>query len=181
MWSAGNEIGEQGAPTGAEVLRRLQDIFHREDPTRPVTTGNDDVCSSDLPATLEFLNTLDIVGYNYVDRWRERREIFAEQDRHEHPDWKLIGTESGTIFQSFDEQYSLGSDPAVARPNYTSGMLTAERLWKWIEMRDWFAGNFMWTGIDYRSEEHTSELQSPCNLVCRLLLEKKNTNMNGIN
>src|SRR2546426_5954989 len=25
-----------------------------------------------------------------------------------------------------------------------------------------------------RSEEHTSELQSPCNLVCRLLLEKKN-------
>src|SRR5256885_11506110 len=27
-----------------------------------------------------------------------------------------------------------------------------------------------------RSEEHTSELQSPCNLVCRLLLEKKKTN-----
>src|SRR5688500_17970883 len=27
---------------------------------------------------------------------------------------------------------------------------------------------------DRRSEEHTSELQSPCNLVCRLLLEKKN-------
>src|SRR5256885_5526381 len=26
----------------------------------------------------------------------------------------------------------------------------------------------------HRSEEHTSELQSPCNLVCRLLLEKKN-------
>src|SRR2546426_12530372 len=28
---------------------------------------------------------------------------------------------------------------------------------------------------DCRSEEHTSELQSPCNLVCRLLLEKKKT------
>src|SRR2546426_7571538 len=28
---------------------------------------------------------------------------------------------------------------------------------------------------DRRSEEHTSELQSPCNLVCRLLLEKKKT------
>src|SRR2546426_8294567 len=27
--------------------------------------------------------------------------------------------------------------------------------------------------LDLRSEEHTSELQSPCNLVCRLLLEKK--------
>src|SRR5256885_9750448 len=29
-------------------------------------------------------------------------------------------------------------------------------------------------GRAWRSEEHTSELQSPCNLVCRLLLEKKN-------
>src|SRR5256885_12394267 len=29
------------------------------------------------------------------------------------------------------------------------------------------------TFISIRSEEHTSELQSPCNLVCRLLLEKK--------
>src|SRR5256885_5056454 len=29
----------------------------------------------------------------------------------------------------------------------------------------------------YRSEEHTSELQSPCNLVCRLLLEKKKDNL----
>src|SRR2546426_5746801 len=28
-------------------------------------------------------------------------------------------------------------------------------------------------GAEVRSEEHTSELQSPCNLVCRLLLEKK--------
>src|SRR5256885_12486715 len=28
-----------------------------------------------------------------------------------------------------------------------------------------------------RSEEHTSELQSPCNLVCRLLLEKKKKNI----
>src|SRR5256885_9904923 len=29
--------------------------------------------------------------------------------------------------------------------------------------------------VEPRSEEHTSELQSPCNLVCRLLLEKKKT------
>src|SRR5205807_7589626 len=31
-----------------------------------------------------------------------------------------------------------------------------------------------------RSEEHTSELQSPCNLVCRLLLEKKKKKINNI-
>src|SRR2546426_5630541 len=32
-----------------------------------------------------------------------------------------------------------------------------------------------------RSEEHTSELQSPCNLVCRLLLEKKKKNTTILN
>src|SRR6266850_8176001 len=31
-----------------------------------------------------------------------------------------------------------------------------------------------------RSEEHTSELQSPCNLVCRLLLEKKKKNLHTL-
>src|SRR5256885_3300034 len=31
-----------------------------------------------------------------------------------------------------------------------------------------------------RSEEHTSELQSPCNLVCRLLLEKKKRNLQNV-
>src|ERR1022692_3618259 len=31
--------------------------------------------------------------------------------------------------------------------------------------------------LPIRSEEHTSELQSPCNLVCRLLLEKKKTSL----
>src|SRR5256885_5097746 len=32
---------------------------------------------------------------------------------------------------------------------------------------------YVGTLVGFRSEEHTSELQSPCNLVCRLLLEKK--------
>src|SRR5256885_8367204 len=39
--------------------------------------------------------------------------------------------------------------------------------------RDFGKGDTMSTT---RSEEHTSELQSPCNLVCRLLLEKKKKN-----
>src|SRR5256885_7167360 len=34
--------------------------------------------------------------------------------------------------------------------------------------------------LEERSEEHTSELQSPCNLVCRLLLEKKKINDDGL-
>src|SRR2546426_5661289 len=42
------------------------------------------------------------------------------------------------------------------------------------ESRGAHAYDVVWIGgSDRRSEEHTSELQSPCNLVCRLLLEKK--------
>src|SRR5256885_10355014 len=44
----------------------------------------------------------------------------------------------------------------------------------------WLSGNLgglvVATVVGLRSEEHTSELQSPCNLVCRLLLEKKKKN-----
>ena len=152
LWSAGNEIGEQTTPDGVQVLRKLVDVLHTEDPTRPVTTGNDNIAADGHPATLEFLNAEDIVGYNYVDRWHERRELFASQDRHDHPAWRMIGTESGSIFESFDEQYSLGDDSTVARPNYNSGMLQAERLWKWVTLNDYFAGSFMWTGIDYLGE-----------------------------
>src|SRR5256885_10711077 len=39
-------------------------------------------------------------------------------------------------------------------------------------------GSHAWEIHQARSEEHTSELQSPCNLVCRLLLEKKKTQNN---
>src|SRR2546426_6299109 len=40
----------------------------------------------------------------------------------------------------------------------------------------WDSAGLPSSGYRQRSEEHTSELQSPCNLVCRLLLEKKKKN-----
>src|SRR2546426_4438962 len=70
-----------------------------------------------------------------------------------------------TLFRSQDV-----STQAVGR---TFGNVTANYLpWSWVRL------NYT-LGADYsgdRSEEHTSELQSPCNLVCRLLLEKKKKN-----
>src|SRR2546426_8833543 len=53
-----------------------------------------------------------------------------------------------------------------------AGLLGARRkvpTWRIGRATTWMKGH-LWLG---RSEEHTSELQSPCNLVCRLLLEKK--------
>src|SRR5260370_31410525 len=57
---------------------------------------------------------------------------------------------------------------------------TEETLEKWIVHKgpDYFGLNWNRDAAaleDLRSEEHTSELQSHLNLVCRLLLEKKNT------
>ncbi len=152
IWSAGNEVGEQSAPDGVRILKRLLDIIHREDPTRPVTTGNDEIAADGHRASVAFLDAEDVVGYNYVDRWHERRELFAEQDRLAHPDWKMVGTESAPVRNPFGGRYSLGHDSTVVHPNYTTGMIRAERLLKWVDTHDYFAGDFMWTGIDYLGE-----------------------------
>src|SRR2546426_9002382 len=47
-----------------------------------------------------------------------------------------------------------------------------------LTMRSFIKGSRICGGL-IRSEEHTSELQSPCNLVCRLLLEKKKKKKNN--
>src|ERR1039457_6509063 len=47
-------------------------------------------------------------------------------------------------------------------------------------MRRFTEGLTSWWARCTRSEEHTSELQSPCNLVCRLLLEKKETSFQAM-
>src|SRR5256885_12766681 len=58
------------------------------------------------------------------------------------------------------------------RSSYTrSG---AEGLLRECGVEGWRLVRFYQEFAPERSEEHTSELQSPCNLVCRLLLEKKN-------
>src|SRR5256885_2928044 len=52
----------------------------------------------------------------------------------------------------------------------------SRRVWKRFQWDQKEIGQFrsrITLNITARSEEHTSELQSPCNLVCRLLLEKK--------
>ncbi len=151
LWSAGNEIGEQSQATGHEVLKRLQDIIHREDPTRLVTTGNDQIYADRTPAKLTFLNTLDVVGYNYVDRWHERRELYATTDRLDHPEWKMIGTES-SAFGGVRGGYSLGPDSTTVRASYVSQMIRPEQLWKFVSLHDYYAGDFMWTGMDYLGE-----------------------------
>ena len=155
IWSAGNEVPDQVVENGSEVLRKLIETIHREDPTRPVTQANDRIAAGDGPAKLSFLELLDIVGYNYVDRWNERRELYYGVDRHDHPDWKMIGTENVSV-GGLRGQYSIGQDLTDRRPgrsrDYRLGMIQAEQLWKFTSVNDYVIGDFMWTGIDYLGE-----------------------------
>jgi beta-galactosidase len=155
MWSAGNEIGEQKQEKGHEILKPLIETFHQEDNTRPVTTGNDNIAADGGSAKLPFLQMLDIVGYNYVDRWHERRELFYDIDHHDHPAWKVIGTESVSI-SGVRGNYFGGNffrvDSTVIRPANMSSVIRAEQLWKFVSSHDYVIGDFMWTGIDYLGE-----------------------------
>lgn len=154
IWSAGNEVPDQVAENGSAVMRELLETFHQEDPTRPVTQANDRIAAGDGPAKLPFLELQDIVGYNYADRWNERRELYYSVDRHDHPGWKMIGTENISI-GGLRGQYSLTPDQPV-RPgrsrDYRVGMIQAEQLWKFTSVNDYVIGDFMWTGIDYLGE-----------------------------
>ena len=152
LWSAGNEIPEQKDVNGAAILKSLVDVFHLEDPTRPVTLACDNIAADGGSTTLDFLKGLDIVGYNYVDRWHERRELMYSIDRHDHPDWKMTGTESISNSGGIRGGYSLGDDPSSIKPNYNFRMIDAEQLWKYVSIYDYVVGDFMWTGIDYLGE-----------------------------
>ena len=149
LWSVGNEVPEQSRPEGAEILRQLIEIVRREDPTRPITSACDHM-NSPTPTTLEFAGLLDVVGYNYVDRWGELEERYYEDDHHRFPARKMIGSENSSL-GGIRGHYSLGGDQGWYPP-YHSRMITPEQLWKFTRMHDYVAGDFMWTGIDYLGE-----------------------------
>src|SRR2546426_7894737 len=76
-----------------------------------------------------------------------------------------------TLFRSQHERRQLVPPP---QPRDDFGEATLGRVVEPEPLRGRRAARHLHVGYD-RSEEHTSELQSPCNLVCRLLLEKKKT------
>jgi beta-galactosidase len=151
LWSVGNEIPEQTKDNGVEIVRSLMEICHREDPTRPVTSACDNIAADGGATTLAFLKELDIVGYNYVDRWHERRELYYSIDRHDHPDWKMIGTESISN-GGLRGEYSMGKDSSAVYADYNFRMINSAQLWKFVGAHEYVIGDFMWTGIDYLGE-----------------------------
>jgi beta-galactosidase len=150
IWSVGNEIPEQDDPKGIEILAELVETCHREDPTRPVTVACDHIAAEPRETTAGFLKLLDVVGYNYVDRWRLRTETYYSDDRHNFPNRKFIGSENVSV-GGVRADYSLGGR-RFWWGDYTTRMIRAEQLWKFVKTHDYVAGDFMWTGIDYLGE-----------------------------
>ncbi len=87
IYSAGNEIRDLFAPgsQGLDWFKRLREVYHTIDPTRPVTLAASDPALSGF-FTNGLADAQDVVGQNYDDD-----ELVAE--RRKHPGWKIISTE----------------------------------------------------------------------------------------
>ncbi|MGA1983148.1 MAG: glycoside hydrolase family 2 TIM barrel-domain containing protein [Acidobacteriaceae bacterium] len=162
LWSAGNEVPDQNDPEGPDTLRKLLRVFHTEDPTRPVTVACDHIASEPTAVRPEFLAQLDVVGYNYVDRWRQRAQLYYSIDHDAFPQRPVIGTESSGMGGVRGEYRGLlpapppppGAPQTPARPFFGAGGrgIDTEQLWKFVGAYDYVSGDFMWTGIDYLGE-----------------------------
>ena len=157
LWSAGNEIGEQVATNGVEILKRLVGFFHKEDPTRPVTMGCDriaaDLGGREVGTPPEFLELLDVVGYNYFDRRRERAETFCTDDRHAFPKRRFIGTENQNLGGTRGD-YSdlLPASPGVSVVRRGNRGTDFEQLWKFVRVNDWVIGDHFGHTFDHMGE-----------------------------
>ena len=148
LWSIGNEIPEQSSIDGVKILKTLQEICHREDTSRMVTSACDNIAAVEpIRTSREFENALDVVGYNYVGRWRERAETFYEEDRTEFPKRRFIGTENpsaGGVRGEYRQEGRFGS--------YANVSMHHEPLWRFTASHDYVSGDYLWTGIDYLGE-----------------------------
>lgn len=152
MWSIGNEVPTQWSAEGYKVAKFLQDICHREDPTRPVTCGMDQV---DSVLDNGFAAMLDIPGFNYrAHRYEEAYERLPQNI--------VLGSETSSTVSSrgvykfpaerkagamYDDHQSSSYDL-----EYCSWSNIPDIDFALAEDNDWTIGQFVWTGFDYLGE-----------------------------
>lgn len=152
MWSAGNEVPDQWGDEGVKRAKWIQDIFHREDPTRPVTVGMDqvkDVMESGFGALL------DVPGLNY-------RVHLYEEANQKFPQGFILGSETASTVSSrgiYKFPVEIGSMKQY--PDFHCSSYDLEYC-SWSNLPDddfvlqddkpWVIGEFVWTGFDYLGE-----------------------------
>ena len=152
MWSSGNEVPDQWGTEGVKRAKWLQDIFHREDPTRPVTVGMDQV-----KAVMEsgFGAIMDIPGLNYrVHLYEEAFEKF--------PQGFILGSETASTVSSRGiYKFPLEKGSMKQYDDFQSSSYDLEYC-SWSNLpeddfilqddKPWVIGEFVWTGFDYLGE-----------------------------
>lgn len=152
MWCIGNEVEEQSNPQGAKVARYLQDICHREDPTRPVTNGMDrvDQVFSNYMAAI-----MDVPGFNYRSfRYQEAYEKLPQQI--------ILGSETTSALSSRGVYKFPVQRKAMAKyeDHQASSYDLEHASWSNLPEDDFIQhddlpytmGEFIWTGFDYLGE-----------------------------
>lgn len=152
LWSIGNEVPTQCDVQGYKVAKFLQDICHREDPTRVCTCGMDQVsCVLDNG----FAALIDVPGLNY----RTFRYLEAYNDL---PHGFILGSETASTVSSrgvykFPAEKRFGATDA---DHQCSGYDLDACSWSNVPDIDfaladdypWTMGQFVWTGFDYLGE-----------------------------
>jgi beta-galactosidase len=150
LWSIGNEVSEQLRPEGWQQAKRLVEIFHQEDPTRPTTAA------FNLPEQAiqnRLAEQVDVVGFNY-------KPMLYEQTHQEHPDWLLVGSETASCvssrgvyhlpLQKYAKHASLEiSSYDIIAPNWAN---CPDVEFTYQERVPAVLGEFVWTGFDYLGE-----------------------------
>ena len=142
------------------LTKKLADIVHQLDPTRPVTAGNNEPNPNNH---LFQSKALDLIGYNYHEQW------FKDVPKN-FPDKPFIVTEStsalmtrGYYLMPSDSIYKWParwdvpfSDPSFACSSYdnchTPWGSSHEAIWRIVRDNDFISGMYVWTGFDYLGE-----------------------------
>ncbi|WP_139923197.1 beta-galactosidase GalB [Hymenobacter sp. DG01] len=152
MWSIGNEVPDQSTAGGNKIAKRLQDIVHREDPTRPVTMGMD---RFDDDLKNNFASVIDIPGFNYKPhRYPEAQAKL--------PQGMILGSETASTVSSRGVyKFPVVQAKEQKYPDNQSSSYDLEAC-SWSQVPDdefvaqdelpYTLGEFVWTGFDYLGE-----------------------------
>ena len=153
MWCIGNEVPDQwNGNNGPKLSRMLQDICHREDPTRPVTCGMDQVT---CVLANGFAAMIDIPGLNYrTQRYQESYDQLPQN--------LILGSETASTVSSRGVYKFPVEDKKGAKYEDHQCSSYDVEVCPWSNIPDedfaladdhhWTIGQFVWTGFDYLGE-----------------------------
>lgn len=152
MWSIGNEVPNQGREGDCKIAKWLQDICHREDPSRPVTQGMDQV---GIDLTNNFAAVMDIPGFNY-------RLQYYQEGYKKLPQGIVLGSETASAVSARGVYKFPVERKANAKYDDHQSSSYDTECCGWSNLPDddfilqddlpYCIGQFVWTGFDYLGE-----------------------------